>query len=71
MQVKYVKWIEAHEKYDSHLTAHDIAIVRLDFRGDGTKPGLIFDGLSYKKHYVEPACLPKGGRVHCMRYLFA
>ena len=70
MQVKYVKWVEAHEKYDTHPDSvnespvHDIAIVRLDFKGREKRPGKIFDGLSYTKHYVEPACLPKG-KVEC------
>ena len=59
IQIKNVKWVEVHEKYDALETTHDIAIVRLQFTKEATS-NLILGGLKYEKHYVEPACLPKG-----------
>ena len=55
MQIKSVKWVEIHDQYKYDGTSHDVAIMRLEFQKATTT---VKGGLTHKKHYVEPACLP-------------
>ena len=69
-----MKWVEVHErylKYYKKYKSHDVAIVRLEFE-EGKK--YISGGLTRKKHYVEPACLPfnrpnKIGKFHPLAFV--